>query len=146
MPKSKIALGCDHGGYELKTYIEKYLAKNGFDYKDFGTFDRNSVDYPPIAKEVAKSVANGNYSKGILLCGTGLGMCITANKIPGIRAATCHDTYSARMSRSHNDANILTMGGRVVGIDLALDIVDTCLRTEFEGGRHKRRVDMIEKP
>ncbi len=146
MSKIKIALGADHGGYELKTYIEKYLATSGYDYKDFGTFDKTSVDYPVIAKEIAKSVTNGNFSRGIIICGTGLGVCITANKIPGIRAVTCHDTYSAKMSRAHNDSNILTMGGRVIGVGLALEVVEKWLKTEFEGGRHKRRVDMIEKP
>lgn len=144
MPNSKIALGCDHGGYELKTYVERFLSKNGYSYKDFGTFDSKSIDYPEIAKTVSTAVTNGSYGKGILICGTGLGVCVAANKTKGIRATTCHDTYSARMSRAHNDANILTMGGRVVGRDLALDIVETWLNTEFEGGRHKRRIDSIE--
>lgn len=144
MTNQKIALGCDHGGYELKTYIERFLAKNGYSYKDFGTFDSKSVDYPQIAREVSTAVANGSYGKGILVCGTGLGVCIAANKVKGIRATNCHDTYSARMSRAHNDANILTMGGRVVGRDLALDITETWLNTKFESGRHQRRIDMIE--
>lgn len=144
MSNPKIALGADHGGYELKTYIERFLSKNGYQYKDFGTFDTKSVDYPQVAKEVSTAVANGSFGKGILICGSGLGVCITANKTNGVRAVTCHDTYSARMSRAHNDANVLTLGGRVVGRDLALDIVDTWLNTNFEGGRHKRRVDMIE--
>lgn len=145
MSKAKIAIGSDHGGYELKTYIERFLAKNNYEYKDFGCFDTKSVDYPLIAKEVANAVATGSFTKGIILCGSGLGVCIAANKVKGIRAVTCTDTYCAKMSRLHNDANILTMGGRVVGTDLALDIVDTWLKTNFEGGRHQRRIDMLEK-
>ncbi|MEI8377840.1 MAG: ribose 5-phosphate isomerase B [bacterium] len=145
MAKQKIAIGSDHGGYELKTYIERFLAKNNYEYKDFGCFDNKPADYPIIAKEVAKAVATGSFTKGIIVCGSGLGVCIAANKVSGIRAVTCTDAYCAKLSRMHNDANILTLGGRVVGTDLALDIIDTWLKTQFEGGRHQRRIDMIEK-
>lgn len=145
MAKQKIAIGSDHGGYELKTYIERFLAKNNYEYKDFGSFDNKPADYPIIAKEVAKAVATGSFTKGIIVCGSGLGVCIAANKVSGIRAVTCSDTYCAKLSRMHNDANVLTLGGRIVGTDLALDIIDTWLKTQFEGGRHQRRIDMIEK-
>ena len=145
MAKQKIAIGSDHGGYELKTYIERFLAKNSYEYKDFGCFDTKPVDYPLIAKEVARAVATGSFTRGIIVCGSGLGVCIAANKVQGIRAVTCTDAYCAKMSRLHNDANILTLGGRIVGTDLALDIIDTWLKTSFEGGRHQRRIDMLEK-
>lgn len=140
----KIAIGCDHGGLELKKVIISFLEKNNYEYKDFGTYNSDSVDYPLIAKEVANNVADGNFERGILICGSGLGVAITANKVKGIRAVTCHDTYSARMSRAHNNANILTMGARVIGPDLACDVVKIWLETNFEGGRHQKRVDMIE--
>lgn len=145
MTKQKIAIGSDHGGYELKTYIERFLAKSGYDYKDFGCFDTKPLDYPLIAKEVAKAVATGSFTKGIIVCGSGLGVCIAANKVSGIRAVNCTDAYCAKMSRMHNDANVLTLGGRIVGTDLALDIIDIWLKTNFEGGRHQRRIDMLEK-
>ena len=141
-----IALGCDHGGFELKQEVIQYLKANQIEYKDYGCYDTASVDYPVYARKVAKAILDGEAEKGILICGTGIGISIAANRIKGIRAALCSDCFSAQATREHNDANILCMGGRVVGIDLALDIVDTWLRTEFEGGRHKRRVDMIEKP
>jgi len=142
--KIKIAIGSDHGGFELKNIIVDYLEKNKCDFKDFGVFSKESIDYPLIAKEVAKAVASSEFDRGIIICGSGLGVAITANKVKGIRAVTCHDTYSAKMSRAHNNANILTMGGRVIGPDLALDVVEIWLKTEFEGGRHSRRVEMIE--
>jgi len=145
MNKYDIAIGADHGGFELKEKITAFLEKNGYNFKDFGVFNADSVDYPAIAHEVAREVANKNCSRGILICGSGLGMAIAANKISGIRAVTCHDTYSARMSRAHNDANILTLGARVVGVDLAADVIKVWLESEFEGGRHQKRVDMIEK-
>lgn len=140
----KIAIGSDHGGYELKNVIMSFLEKNNYDFQDFGTYNGDPIDYPVIAKEIACHVADGNFEKGIIICGSGLGVAITANKVKGIRAVTCHDTYCARMSRAHNNANILTMGGRVVGPDLACDIVKIWLESEFEGGRHQRRVNMIE--
>ncbi len=144
MKKNKIALGCDHGGYELKETVKPFLEKLGYEYYDFGTYNGNSVDYPVIAKEVSQKVAQKEFDRGILICGSGLGMAIAANKVRGIRAVTCHDLYCARMSRLHNDANVLTMGGRVIGSDIACEIVKIWLETEFEGGRHQRRVEMIE--
>ncbi len=145
MTKEVIAIGCDHGGFSLKEIIKEFLKKSDFEYKDFGVYDGESIDYPVISKKIAKSVADGEYSRGIIICGSGLGVAIAANKVKGIRAVTCHDTYSAKMSRAHNNANILTMGGRVIGPDLALDVVDSWLKTQFEGGRHERRVNMIEE-
>lgn len=145
MTKIKIAIGSDHGGFELKETVKSYIEKLGYEFHDFGVYDKNSVDYPVIAKEVAKKVAGDGFDRGILVCGSGLGVAIAANKVKGIRAVTCHDQYSAKMSRLHNDANILTMGGRVIGADVACEIVKIWLETEFEGGRHQRRVDMIEE-
>lgn len=138
-----IAIGSDHAGFELKEKMKLKLEDLGYETYDIGTFDKNPVDYPLIAYDVAKEVAAGNYDKGIIICGSGIGVAIAANKIPGVRAATCNDLYSAKMSRKHNDANILTMGGRVVGEDLAYEIAKTWLETEFEGGRHQRRVDLL---
>jgi len=138
-----IAIGSDHAGFELKEKMKLKLEDLGYETYDMGTFDKNPVDYPLIAYDVAKEVAAGNYDKGIIICGSGIGVAIAANKIPGVRAATCNDLYSAKMSRKHNDANILTMGGRVVGEDLAYEIAKTWLETEFEGGRHQRRVDLL---
>lgn len=139
----KIAIGCDHGGFQLKTAIIQYLKDKGFAYQDFGTYSEQSCDYPDIAIAVAEAVAANDFDRGILICGTGIGIGIAANKVPGIRAALCHDTFSAHASREHNDANILTMGQRVIGPGLALDIVDIWLHTAFEGGRHQRRIDKI---
>ena len=141
----KVALGSDHGGFTLKEEIKKYLEEKGIEYKDFGTYSTDSCDYPDIALPVAKAVQKGEYDRGILICGTGIGIGIAANKVLGIRAALCHDTFSARASREHNNANILTMGERVIGRGLALDIVDVWLNTEFAGGRHQRRVDKIHE-
>ena len=139
-----IAIGSDHGGYDLKMEIISYLNSQGLEYKDFGSCDgKESVDYPDYGKTVAEAVSSGEFEKGIIICGTGLGISITANKVPGIRAALCTDSYMARMSREHNDANVLALGGRVVGPGLALDIVETWLNTTFAGGRHKTRVDKI---
>ena len=141
-----IAIGSDHGGYDLKMEIVKYLSSQGLEYKDFGSCDgKSSVDYPDYGKTVAEAVAGGEFERGIIICGTGLGISITANKVPGIRAALCTDSYMAKMSREHNDANILALGGRVVGPGLALDIVETWLNTSFAGGRHKIRVDKISE-
>ena len=139
----KIAVGCDHGGFELKQAVVEFLNANGYEYKDFGTYDTQSCDYPDIAVPVAKAVAAGEYDRGILICGTGIGIGIAANKVAGIRAALCHDTFSAHASREHYIANFLTMGQRGIGQGLALDIVKIWLTTEFEGGRHQRRVDML---
>ena len=140
-----IAFGCDHAGIALKETIFQYLEKNGYEYKDFGCFDTNSVDYPVYAKKVAHAVASGECEKGILVCGTGIGISIAANKVKGIRAALCHDVYSAKMTKQHNNANIICMGGRVIGRELAFMIVDTWLSEEFLGGRHLKRIEKIHK-
>lgn len=139
----KIAIGSDHGGYHLKEEIKKWLTEQGYTFKDFGTETTDSVDYPDYAAPVARAVAAGEYEKGILVCGTGIGVSIAANKIPGIRAALCHDTFSARAAREHNDANILTLGERVIGPGLALEIVKVWLSSNFAAGRHQRRLDKI---
>ncbi len=138
-----IFLGSDHGGYALKEEVKCYLTQNGVEVKDFGTHSPDSVDYPDYAIPVAHAVLENPGSFGILICGTGIGMSIAANKVKGIRAALCGDTFSARMTRAHNDAQILCMGGRVTGVGLALDIVDAFLGGSFEGDRHRRRVDKI---
>ena len=138
-----IAIGADHGGFELKESVKKFLDEKGIEYKDFGTHSAESVDYALIAKEVATAVAKGDYDKGILICGTGIGISMAANKVKGIRAACCSDYFSAKFTRLHNDANILCFGGRVVGAGLANELVDVFLNTEFEGGRHARRVAKI---
>lgn len=139
----KVAIGADHGGYRLKEDIKGLLEDLGVDYKDFGTHSTESVDYPDVALPVAQSVADGLFDRGILICGTGIGIGIAANKVKGIRAALVHDTFSAHASREHNDANILTMGERVIGPGLARDIVTIWLATDFESGRHERRVEKI---
>lgn len=141
-----IGLGCDHGGYHLKLEIIKYLEQNKIEYKDFGCDSEESVDYPVYAKKVAHAVADGECEKGILICGTGIGISIAANKVKGIRAALCHDCFSAQATREHNDANILAMGARVVGAGHAIKIVDTFLNTEFSNDeRHIRRIEQIEE-
>jgi ribose 5-phosphate isomerase B len=140
-----IAIGSDHGGFELKQEIMAHLKKRGLEYRDFGTYTPESCDYPVYGKAVAHAVASGECERGIIICGTGIGISITANKIPGIRAALCTDCFCAEATRLHNDANILALGGRVVGPGLALKIVDTFLDTPFSGDeRHKRRISMIE--
>lgn len=141
-----IGIGCDHGGYELKLEIIKYLESKGLEYKDFGCHSTESVDYPVYGKAVAHAVADGECEKGIIICGTGIGISITANKIPGIRAALCTDCFCAEFTRLHNDANVLALGGRVVGPGLAVKIVDTFLNTPFsEEERHARRIAMMEE-
>lgn len=139
-----IAIGSDHAAYELKEEIIQHLTEKGFEVKDFGTYEaKKSVDYPDYGKLVAEAVVSGECEKGIVVCGTGLGISMAASKVPGIRAALCTNEYMARMSREHNDANILALGARVVGLGLALSICDVWLETEFLGGRHKNRVDKI---
>ncbi len=138
-----IAVGSDHAGYPLKEAIVEALRAEGHDPQDFGAFSLEPVDYPDIAREVAEAVAAGRLERAILICGTGIGMTITANKVPGIRAAACSEPYSARMARAHNNANVLGMGARVVGPGLAAEIAKAFLETDFEGGRHARRVDKI---
>ncbi len=138
-----IAIGSDHGGYELKEAIKKYLDAQNIPYKDYGAFTPEAVDYPDIALPVAEAVTQKKAEKGILCCGTGIGISIAANKVKGIRAACCSDCFSVKMTRKHNDANILCMGGRVVGQGLALMMVELFLNTEFEGGRHQMRINKI---
>ena len=139
----RLALGSDHGGFKLKTELLDYLRKQDIDCCDFGTYSSASVDYPDVAQIVAKAVAAREYERGILCCGTGIGVCIAANKVSGIRAALCHDTFSARMSIEHNMANILTLGERVIGFGLAKEIVKTWLNACFAGGRHAERLKKI---
>lgn len=141
-----IAIGSDHGGYALKQEVMKHLEKRGIEYKDFGCDNEDSCDYPVYAKLVTKEVTEGNCEKGILICGTGIGISIAANKVPGIRAALCTDCFCAEATRQHNDANVLCLGGRVVGAGLALKIVDTFLDTPFSNDeRHMRRIHLIEQ-
>lgn len=144
MKKLKIAIGSDHGGFLLKEKIKNFLTQENIEFKDFGAFSQESTDYPVIAKEIAQKVSNKEFDKGILICGSGLGMAITANKTKGIRAISCSEPCSAKFSRSHNNANILCLGERIIGEEMALCICKTWLETEFEGGRHSKRVDMIE--
>lgn len=140
-----IAIGSDHGGFELKKEVMAHLNARGLEYKDFGTYSDASCDYPVYGKAVAKAVASGECERGIIICGTGIGISITANKVHGIRAALCGDCFSAEATRQHNDANVLALGARVVGPGLALKIVDTFLDTPFSNGeRHIRRIEMIE--
>ncbi|HEV8438486.1 MAG TPA: ribose 5-phosphate isomerase B [Methylomirabilota bacterium] len=142
---STIALGADHAGFELKEALKSWLIDQGYHVLDYGTHSTDSVDYPDYAAQVAEAVADRKVERGLLVCGTGIGMAITANKVPGVRAALCCDLYTARMSREHNDANVLTLGGRLMGPEMALDILKMWLETDFAGGRHQRRVDKIEE-
>ena len=141
----KIIIGSDHAGFIVKNKLAAYLQQSGFDVDDAGTYTTESCDYPVIAKEVAQNIKEGKYEKGILVCGTGIGMSIAANKVKGIRAAVVSDTCSAKMSRLHNDANILCLGERIVGEELAKDIAEIWLKTPFLGERHSRRVEMFEQ-
>lgn len=144
MNNFKLAIACDHGGYELKKEILAYLDAEGIAYEDFGCDSTASVNYPIYAAKVCKAIQSGDCVRGILVCGTGIGMSMAANKHRGIRAACCSDTFSARMTRMHNDANVLCLGGRVVGAGLALDMVKLFIETEFEGGgRHTERVALL---
>jgi len=140
----QIALACDHGGFELKEELKTFLKSLGVEPIDLGTFNEDSVDYPDFGTLVAEKVSQGELEKGILICGTGIGMSMVANKFPRIRAAVANDLYSSRCSREHNDANILIIGGRIVGKELAKEIVRVWLETPFAGGRHKRRLEKIE--
>ena len=144
MNNGKIIIGCDHAAYQLKEIIKAQLIRDGFDVEDVGAFGPESVDYPRIGSKVAGEVSRGAFPRGVLLCGTGLGMSMVANRFAHVRAALCNDLFSAAMSRKHNDANILVMGGRVVGDVLALEILKTWLKTPFEGDRHQRRLDMFD--
>ena len=140
----KIAIACDHGGLALKKTLIGYLEQKGYGYQDFGTYSEDSCDYPDFALPAAEAVAAGKCDLGIVICSTGIGISIAANKVRGIRCAHCHDTYSAKYTRLHNDANMLAFGQKIIGDGLMLEIVDTFLHTEFEGGRHARRVDKIK--
>ena len=139
----KIAIGCDHGGFELKEAVRGYLEEHNIPYEDFGAYSTDSIDYAPIAAKAAKAVASGEADRGILVCSTGIGISIAANKVKGIRAALCTNEFCAEMTRRHNNANILCMGGKVIDKETALKLVDIFLNTEFEGGRHQRRIDQI---
>ena len=140
-----IAVGSDHGGYDLKMRVIEYLKQNNIEYKDFGCYSKDSCDYPVFGKAVAKAVAKGECDKGIVVCTTGIGISMAANKVNGVRCALCGDTYSAKMTRLHNDANVLALGGEIVGGNLAIDIVETFLNTEFSGEeKHVRRVNLLD--
>nr|WP_315023691.1 ribose 5-phosphate isomerase B [uncultured Aminipila sp.] len=139
----KIAMACDHGGLELKESIKKYLEEQGIEVLDLGTNTTDSVDYPEYGKACGEAVASGKVERGIVCCGTGIGISIAANKVKGVRCALCTDAHMAEMTRKHNDANILAMGGRIIDVETAKNITQTWLDTEFEGGRHQRRVDML---
>ena len=139
----KIAIGCDHGGLEHKNAIAEQLIERGFEVEDFGIYEQKPIDYPEIALKVAKSVAEKENELGILVCGTGIGMSLAANKVKGIRAAAVSEHFSAKYTRLHNNSNILCLGGRVIGVGTALELADLFVDTEFEGGRHQKRIDMI---
>lgn len=142
----KIGIGSDHGGFELKEAIRKVLSEEGIEVIDYGTYSLESVDYPDYGQKTAEAVMSGEVERAIVICGTGIGISITANRIKGIRAALCHDCFSAEATRLHNNANILALGGRVIGVGPALKIVDTFLDTNFSGDeRHVRRVDLIDE-
>jgi len=142
----KLAIGCDHGGFELKEEILKYIKTlKNIEVADFGVANKDSVDYPDYGAKVSEAVSKGTTDRGILICGTGIGMSIVANRFPKVRAALCHDHFTAQMSREHNDANILVMGERVIGKGVALEIVRTWLETEFAGGRHQLRLNKIDQ-
>ncbi|MBO4903134.1 MAG: ribose 5-phosphate isomerase B [Lachnospiraceae bacterium] len=142
----KVAIGSDHGGFDMKEAVIAHLKEKGYEVTDVGCYDRQSCDYPPYGRAVAHAVADGKADKGIVICTTGIGISITANKVKGIRAGLCHDTTSAYLTRAHNDANVLAMGAGLIGIYVALDIVDTFLETEFSGlEKHARRVAAIEE-
>ena len=138
-----IAIGSDHGGYELKEYVKAHLKERGIEFKDFGVYSEESVDYPDCAKPVCEAVLSGEGERGILFCGTGIGISMAANKFDGIRAALCSDVFSAKMAKEHNNANVICLGGRVTGRELAFMIIDTFLDAEFQGGRHQTRIDKI---
>jgi ribose 5-phosphate isomerase B len=140
-----IIIGSDHAGFDLKEEIKKFLSQKGdYSVKDVGAFSHESIDYPIIAHEVAKNVSEKRFNRGILICGSGIGMSVVANRYKNVRAALCHNLYTVRLSRKHNDANILALGGRVLGLGMALEMVDLFLHTDFEGGRHQRRVEEID--
>ena len=140
----RIAIGCDHGGFNLKKAIIELLTEEGHSYEDFGCYNTDPVDYPDFARSVAQAVAQRHFDHGILICSTGIGMSIAANKVPGVYAALCHDVFSAQRSRQHNNANVLCLAGSVIGVDLAKDTVHAYLCTDFEGGRHAQRLEKVK--
>ena len=139
----KIAVACDHGGFRLKNVLVEYLKDTGYEVEDFGTYTEDSCDYPDFASKAAKAVASGSCDKGVVVCGTGIGVSITANKVDGIRCSLCHDVFSAKATRQHNDSNMLAMGQRVIGEGLALEILHAWLESEYEGGRHEARIQKM---
>ena len=139
----KIAMACDQGGLRLKNVLKADLEKNGYEVEDFGTYSEDSCDYPDYASQAAKAVASGACERGVVVCGTGIGVSITANKVDGIRCALCHDVFSAKATRNHNDSNMLAMGQRVIGEGLALEILHTWMSSEYEGGRHDARIEKM---
>ncbi len=141
----KIAIASDHGGFELKQHLIAYLAELGYEYRDFGCYSAESMDYPDVAFPTAEAVARGEFERGVLICGTGVGVSICANKVPGVRCALCGDILTAELTRQHNDSNMLAMGGRIIGVETAKAILRTWLETEYLGGRHARRVGKISK-
>jgi len=143
--KTDVIIGCDHAAFGLKERIKAFIIDQGIKVEDIGTFNEDSVDYTDFGIRVASAVSKKEFERGILICGTGIGMSIVANRFPGVRAALCTEIFSARMSRSHNDANILVLGGRVIGDILALEIVKTWMETPFEAGRHQKRIDKIDE-
>lgn len=145
MAQEPVIIGCDHAAVGLKDIIRRYLEDRGIEVKDVGTFGEASVDYPDFGKAVAEAVSEGAFTRGILICGTGIGMSMVANRFPGVRAALCNDLFSVRMARRHNDANVLVLGGRVIGDVLALEIVKVWLETPFEGGRHLKRLEKFDR-
>lgn len=143
--KLKVVIGCDHAAVDMKNDVISELRSKGYEVTDVGTYTNDSCDYPVIARQVCKKIQDGSHEKGILICGTGIGMSMAANKHRGIRAACCSETYSAKLTRLHNNANVLCFGARVVGLGTALQLVETFLTTEYEGGRHQRRVDLVHE-
>lgn len=141
----KIIIGSDHGGFEIKEMLIKQLEKKNLEVKDAGCYDANSVNYPDVAQKVAGAVSKGEVKRGILICGSGIGMSIAANRFEGVRASLCHDHYTAKITRLHNDSNILVLGARTTGPEIILEILETWLTTEFEGGRHLSRVELLDK-
>ena len=141
----KVGIGSDHGGFALKEELRAFMEEKGIEVVDFGTYNTQSVDYPDYGEAVAKAVISEEVDRGLVICGTGIGISLSANKVKGIRCALCGDVYSAKMSRAHNNANMIALGGRVVGVDLAKEILDAYLNSEFEAGRHKRRVEKISE-
>ncbi|MBU2513117.1 ribose 5-phosphate isomerase B [bacterium] len=143
--EKKIIIGSDHGGFGLKESLKNALEDLAYHIEDIGCYNTNSVHYPNIAEKVASSISTGKFEKGILICGTGIGMSIVANRFKQVRAALCHDHFTAKMAREHNDSNLLVLGGRVIGDEVAKDILITWLETDFQGGRHQERVNMIDQ-